>query len=322
MITLMRTQFGSHLYGTSTPESDTDYKSVIVPSIDEILLQKATGVRTNNTKINQNEKNSAEDIDDEMFTIHQFLKMIRAGDMIATELLFVPKEKLIEYDRFWTEVIIPSREELITQEVKGFLGYCRKQAAKYGIKGSRVAAMRAAVEFFTDALPNEKVGAYAQNLEWFCKDYPDNAEIKEIPQANGTTIKHFIVCNRMIPYTIKCKDAYDIVKRIFDEYGSRSLMAESNQGVDWKAVAHAVRVSEQTIELLETGHITFPRPNPQELISIKKGEYQYKVIAERLENNLDYIEQIAPLSKLQPKLDEEALLIIEKSVHLNMIRGW
>lgn len=319
MTILMRTQFGSHLYGTSTPESDTDYKSVIIPSADEILLQKAVGVRTNNTKTNQNEKNSAEDIDDEMFTIHQFCKMLRAGDMIATELLFVPKEKLIEYHFLW-DIILDNKQKLISREVRGFLGYCRKQAAKYGIKGSRVAAMRAAVDFFSKTSPKDRVGDYNQNISGLCELNKDNMEIKEIPQANGTTLKHLVVCNRMIPFTIRCEDAYDIVKRIFDEYGSRSLMAETNQGVDWKAVAHAIRVSQQTIELLETGHITFPRHNPEYLISVKRGEFEYKVIANQLEYNLDYIEQIASKSQLAETVDENFLENIERSFHLYSIR--
>jgi len=37
---LVKTVFGSHLYGTSTPESDTDFKAVHMYSLEEILLKK------------------------------------------------------------------------------------------------------------------------------------------------------------------------------------------------------------------------------------------------------------------------------------------
>lgn len=37
---IVKTIFGSHLYGTSTPESDTDFKAVHMYSIQEILLKK------------------------------------------------------------------------------------------------------------------------------------------------------------------------------------------------------------------------------------------------------------------------------------------
>ena len=34
-------KFGSHLYGTSTPASDLDYKSVWIPPAKNIILQQA-----------------------------------------------------------------------------------------------------------------------------------------------------------------------------------------------------------------------------------------------------------------------------------------
>ena len=35
---IMKTVFGSHLYGLSTPESDMDFKGVFVPTAREIIL--------------------------------------------------------------------------------------------------------------------------------------------------------------------------------------------------------------------------------------------------------------------------------------------
>lgn len=37
---IVKTIFGSHLYGTSTPESDTDYKAVHQHSLSEIVLKQ------------------------------------------------------------------------------------------------------------------------------------------------------------------------------------------------------------------------------------------------------------------------------------------
>ncbi len=56
---LIKTYAGSHLFGTSTPESDTDYKGIYLPSSEQILLgnypetiQQTTGA--------SDEKNSKE----------------------------------------------------------------------------------------------------------------------------------------------------------------------------------------------------------------------------------------------------------------------
>ena len=44
---LMKVKFGSHLYGTSTPSWDIDFKSVFVPPAREILLQRVRDTITN-----------------------------------------------------------------------------------------------------------------------------------------------------------------------------------------------------------------------------------------------------------------------------------
>lgn len=38
---LVRMKFGSHLYGTATPESDTDIKGVFLPELRDLLLARA-----------------------------------------------------------------------------------------------------------------------------------------------------------------------------------------------------------------------------------------------------------------------------------------
>ena len=35
---LFKTKFGSHLYGLDTPNSDTDYKGIYMPTLSQLLL--------------------------------------------------------------------------------------------------------------------------------------------------------------------------------------------------------------------------------------------------------------------------------------------
>ena len=48
--TIFRNLFGSQLYGTNTPASDTDYKSVHLPSAEEVLLHRTRHVVSSKTK--------------------------------------------------------------------------------------------------------------------------------------------------------------------------------------------------------------------------------------------------------------------------------
>ena len=56
MNTIVKLVFGSRLYGTSTPESDKDFKGVFLPSREEILLGKIPKSLTEKTKKDSTEK--------------------------------------------------------------------------------------------------------------------------------------------------------------------------------------------------------------------------------------------------------------------------
>ena len=117
------------------------------------------------------------------------------------------------------------------------------------------------------------------------------------------------VCDRLMPFTNKVIDAIQVLQRLDDNYGNRARMAASNEGIDWKALSHAVRVGEEAIELLKTGMIQFPRPNADFLLSIKKGELQYATVAEYIENVFERLleaekESTLPAEPNRDKADE------------------
>jgi hypothetical protein len=300
---IMRTVFGSNLYGTNTPTSDFDYKSVFIPSARDIVLQRAKGVVSNSTKTDNTIKNSVEDIDDELFSLYKLMQMLNAGDMIATELLFVPQEKLLVTSPLWNS-LVTNRHLLISKEIKGFKGYVSKQVSKYGVKGSRVAAVRLVLESFDACATQAKIGDYSDYWENLSKT-SEFINVVNIPQPSGKSMLHLEVCGRKLPYTVSVKEGINVIQKLFDNYGARALQAENNEGVDWKSTAHAVRVCQQAIELLDTGVITFPRPNAQELVNIKTGQFTFKEISERLEKYLELIETKSAHTSLIDKIDPE-----------------
>ena len=89
----------------------------------------------------------------------------------------------------------------------------------------------------------------------------DHMALEDRPQQHGQTVRHWSVCNKMMPYTASIKSAHETMSSIVRDYSHRALAAEKNEGVDWKAVSHAVRIATQAIELLETGNVVFPRPD-------------------------------------------------------------
>ena len=68
MRTIVRMTFGSHLYGTATPESDLDVKAVYLPTARDILLQQVRAAVTGQREKAKGEKNTADDV--EMHGLH------------------------------------------------------------------------------------------------------------------------------------------------------------------------------------------------------------------------------------------------------------
>ena len=64
--------------------------------------------------------------------------------------------------------------------------------------------------------------------------------------------------------------------RLFGEKGQKNVKRaelEEKYGYDTKYAMHVIRLYGEAKELMETGHITLPRPNKDELIAIRQGKY-------------------------------------------------
>ena len=143
---LVNMVFGSHLYGTDTPKSDMDYKGVFLPSLEQVYLQKVPHSISTSTKKSEHDKNEAEDVDNEIYSLHYFLHLACEGETVALDMLHAPTKFYIESTGIWDE-LVANRHLFYTRNLKAFVGYARRQAAKYGVKGSRLAEAKAVVTF-------------------------------------------------------------------------------------------------------------------------------------------------------------------------------
>lgn len=80
---VLRTPFGSRLYGTNTEASDSDFLEVFVPTLHEMMqnnVRKVTRICTN-----KDTKNSSNDVDVVSYTLHHFIELLIAGDSNALD---------------------------------------------------------------------------------------------------------------------------------------------------------------------------------------------------------------------------------------------
>ena len=305
---IVEMRFGSHLYGTATPLSDFDYKGVYIPDARDILLQRVRDTITQSRPKAPGEKNLAGDVDREIYSLQRYLELLSEGQTVALDMLFAPDAVMVgEVGPEWREIQANS-DRLVTRRAASFVRYCRQQASKDGIKGYRVAMARAALAVLNSAEAlygsTAKLGTLESEVTNFVS-MAEHASLLDTEMPGGRLVRHLEICGRKMPFTSSIKSAREVVQRLVDEYGERALQAERNEGMDWKALSHAVRVGREALELLETGRITFPLPSAVEILAIKRGEQPYAAVGEEIERLLEAVEGAATCSTLRDKPDQD-----------------
>lgn len=295
MIDIVKIKFGSHLYGTSTKDSDTDYKGIFLPDIKDVVLNKIPKSLTSDTKKNSDTKNSPDDIDTEIYSLQYFIKLACEGQTVALDMLHAPENMIVEGSGIWDE-IVKNKEQFYTKNLKAFVGYARRQASKYGIKGSRLADAKKVLDFLSEVRDGRK-------LQDIWDVLPEGEHIfKHLADVNG--IRNYEVCGRKTGETARADYLYGVVLQFYKNYGERAKQAANNEGIDWKAISHAFRAGYEVKEILTEKSITFPLKEAAFLIGVKTGEFDYQtVVAPKLDSLMDEIEELAKNSDLPDKVN-------------------
>ncbi|EGF92716.1 nrdC.11 [Asticcacaulis biprosthecium C19] len=310
MKTLVEMKFGSHLYGTATAQSDLDVKAVYLPDARDILLQRVKPSVNIVREKARGEKNTADDIDFEAYSPAKFLDLLADGQTVALDMLFAPDDMMLSPpDPIWHEMkaLAP---RLFSRKTTAFVSYCRQQARKYGVKGARLAAVRLALDgliAIEDTYgANTKLGVAEAEIRALAQNH-DLLDIVVLPHPDGSPASYFDIAGKKAIFSASIKGARTMVQNLFDEFGARTRAAEDNQGVDWKAMTHAVRIADQAIEFLDTRQITFPRSNAAHLLAIKRGEIAYAAVAEEIETLLAKVEAAVERTTLPEAVDRSVI---------------
>lgn len=295
---IIRMQAGSHLYGTSVPKSDEDQKGVFIPSGSAILLQRAKeGVST-----------KEDGVDLELFSLHKYLKLLLEGQTVALDMLFTPEKFYLQPPEPEWYAILANKEKLLCKGVSAFVGYCRAQVNKYVVKVDRYAATSATVAVLNALCAThynqDSLGQHMDSVERLTSEF-DHIEVTEIQQASGDMLLHLDVAGTLIPLTASIKTALETFKLKLDKYGVRVRQVKDMEAKDWKSVMHAVRVAHEALEFLETGKLTFPRPEASLLLAIRRGKLPYDKVSKMIEEGLVKVEEALKTSSLPEEPDQE-----------------
>lgn len=308
---IFETVFGSQVYGTDTPESDVDYKGIYIPKLEDLVLNKQKDSIVTSTG-DQFSKNSSDDVDIEYKSLRAFLNDAMSGQTYALDMLFIPKEHWVQSSEVW-EFIIKNRDKLISNNVKPYIGYCRKQAGKYGLKGSRLGELHRVIEELSFMKPKLTLNDYPE-LDESKYVYYEDLQVKKGADESDRFIN---VLGKRFQKTIHIEKISESLNKMDAKYGSRARLAMENKGVDWKAISHAYRCCYQLIELAETLNIQFPLKEAEKLKKIKLGNYEYKDIQDELYELMEKATKAVESSNLPNEPDRKFWNEYLLNVYLN-----
>lgn len=285
---LYLTLFGSQLYGTDTPgKSDIDVRGIFLPCMEDAALGELPHSLHWSSGDNES-RNAANDVDIDLWSVqHWLLKLLPVGDTGATDMLFSPSNTACTLFRDPRLDAVFDHPELLydVKNCRAYADYSLGQAKKYGIKGSRLGALRSIHTWLLNNCPEPsheiRLKDILPELAAACCDN----KYCVIQELDGQPVLQ--LCGKIHVGNIRLREFVRRVIADMEHYGARAIAAEQNQGVDYKALSHALRAFDQMEELYATGKITFPLATREQLKAVKHGDIPWSeledIIVRRLE---------------------------------------
>lgn len=301
---ILELKVGSHLYGTSTPESDVDFNGVfIAPKEFYLGLQRVSEVDLSVISKHENGRNDKDAIDRKFFELRKYVKLASENNPNIVEQLFVPNNQLVECSSLGRKLLDNRHLFPYIGCYDKFIGYAISQKKKMVVKRDNMQDIIKAIDFFEKIQDKNHnyVVQYKNNILkhdfQLVKDRGQHIQIGDIHLQKNETIKQVLR---------KLQDRRSKFSGRYEDFISKS-------GYDTKFASHLIRLLYEGTELLETGEIQLPLKKSELILDIKQGKFTIEEImemSEDLEHNMDQIVKMSDLPK-RPQIKKIENLLIE-----------
>lgn len=309
---------GSQSYGTSTPESDIDYKGVYIQHNDDILSFGYVE-QINVTK------------DETYYEVRRFLELIQSANPTVLELLYSPEDCILIMEPEF-ELIRQNRDKFLTKQCKNsFAGYAVAQIAKARGLNKKMNWEKERVErktvfdfiyiedngktipiqkFLTDnAMDDDRCGLVALNhfkdayalyydptenkslkYRGLATNDSNTVRLSEVPKGE---IRLGVVSFNKDGYSTHCRDYKEYMEWMNNRNTHRYVEIENhNQKIDGKNMMHCRRLIDTALEIATLKTINVRRPNKDYLLDIRKGKLDLDHLLKTAEEDILKINQI------------------------------
>ena len=334
--TIFKAITGSQAYGTSTPESDVDYKGIIMQHTDE-LISFGYKEQFNITK------------DETYYELRRFMELLSDANPTALELLYTPKNCILTTSPQF-ELLHSHRDKFITQK-------CINSFARYGYSQIKKAqGLDKKMNWENSKITRKTILDFCYVLTakgtmklkpWLLTHesdmrYQENYGVSKVPNARDMYylfpkregLKYKGICNidetsnelrlSSIPkretemgffipmsynkdgYMEHCKDYRSYQDWLKNRNENRYVDVKGHdQKIDGKNVSHCRRLIDIAIEISELKTINVKRPNSEYLLKIKKGEFDLDTIIKKVESDIKLLPELFKKSGLPEDVDKK-----------------
>lgn len=225
-----------------------------------------------------------------------------------------------QYPWLFIEFVRELRTKFLTSQIKSMVSYLINQSQLYSLKGDRLNAAKAVLAALTHcgllttqqvrSLKDVRLSVFAEatDIDPFgsaLQDYPEYFVKTEYDIGQDRKAPCFKILGRTLPFTNSLEKSLEVVNSLIKSYGSRAERA-SEEGKDWKAYMHAMRIVDEGLMLLREGRLEFPleKGHVERLWQIRRGEVDYEAIKQEFEFKVDLLSDLEKTTHLPPMTQE------------------
>lgn len=311
--TILLTIHGSHSYGMASQDSDLDIDGVCIPpsNVRNSFCKQFEQQRFSSLPFSLDSAEYRQDAEGTIYEIRKFFRLAADCNPNIIEILFTEESDVLLCTAAGCELRNHATSFLSQKAKHTFSGYAHSQLKR--VKTHR----RWLLDPPSHKPSREEYGLDPNSAPMSSDEYGAFQALgdEELKRSINESVWHVFEAERRYRSALNHWGQY---QNWLSSRNPRRAELEARFGYDTKHAAHLVRLMRMCREILVEGVVRVKRPDAQELLAIRRGEWSYDALvewAEREDAELEtiYREGTSPLPKSpdRKRLDELCIHLIE-----------
>lgn len=280
---------GSHFFDLNSPNSDSDFRGIYMPSEKEFYegeprrrFWERKTLEGNKTGV----KNTKDDVDFYLFSYTFFLDLLKRGDFNCMEMLHAPQDKILINSPEMT-ALMAFRKNILVNDISAFLGFIKKEYRRYGVNINHYKIQEDLANFLRKYPVHTRLRDIWEDIKEYAKEDSQIIFTTSLT-GNNNRVPTVKIAQRFYQNTVTTDYVVSAIDTRLKRYGHRQKnMAAS--GVEFKGLYHALRLIYEANDLFDHGEFEIPFNDFRHKVlkSIKNGTMGQEQIFDLIDISID-----------------------------------